>query len=79
VVRPVSLKVGTGDFAFATGHRRIAISFVAGTMVPARSFSIAAAAYHRSERLLRHAPNRRRFLNALSDLHQVQKSADEVA
>jgi hypothetical protein len=26
VVQPVSPKVGTGDFAFAAGHRRIVIS-----------------------------------------------------
>ena len=32
-----------------------------------------------SDRLLCHSPDRRRFLSALSDLHQVQKSTDEVA
>jgi hypothetical protein len=76
---PVALRVGTGDFALAAGHRRIAISFVGGTMVPARSFRSWQLRIDRSERLLCHAPDRRRFLNALSDLHQVQKSTDEVA
>jgi hypothetical protein len=31
VKRSVSLMVGAGDFAFAAGHLRIAISFVAAT------------------------------------------------
>jgi hypothetical protein len=31
-MRPVSLKVGAGDFAGASGHRRIAISFVADAL-----------------------------------------------
>jgi hypothetical protein len=43
-MRPVSLKVGTGDFAFAAGHRRIAISLVADTLNSAAPFSIAASA-----------------------------------
>jgi hypothetical protein len=35
MMRPVSLKVGTGDFALAAGRRRIAISFVASTLTAA--------------------------------------------
>jgi hypothetical protein len=40
---PVPLKIGTGDFAFAAGHRHIAISLLAGTLNSAAAFSIAAA------------------------------------
>jgi hypothetical protein len=29
-MRPVALEVGTGDFTFAAGHRRIAISLMTG-------------------------------------------------
>jgi hypothetical protein len=79
VARPVSLKVGTGDFTFAAGNRRIAISFVGGTLVLARSFRSRRPRIDPSDCLLCHAPHRRRFLNALSDLHQVQKGTDEVA
>jgi hypothetical protein len=43
VVRPVSLKIGVGDFAFAAGHRLTAISLVAGTLNSAAAFSIAVA------------------------------------
>ena len=42
-MRPVSLKVGTGDFALAAGHRRNAMSLVAGTLNSAAAFSIAVA------------------------------------
>jgi hypothetical protein len=42
-MRPVSLEVGAGDFAFAAGHRRIAISLLAGTLNSAVAFSIAVA------------------------------------
>jgi hypothetical protein len=44
MVRPVTLRVGTGDFALAAGHRRIAISFMAGTSNSIAAFSIAASA-----------------------------------
>jgi hypothetical protein len=40
---PVSLKVDAGDFALAAGHRRIAISLLAGTLNTAAAFSIAVA------------------------------------
>jgi hypothetical protein len=30
--RPFALEVGAGNFALATGHPRIAISFAAGTL-----------------------------------------------
>jgi hypothetical protein len=43
VVRPVSLKVGTGDFTFAVGHRGIAVGLLAGTLNSAEVFSIAVA------------------------------------
>jgi hypothetical protein len=43
VVWSVSLKVGTGDLAFAAGHRRMAISLVAGTLNLVAAFSIAMA------------------------------------
>jgi hypothetical protein len=43
MMRPVSLKVGAGDFAVAAGHRRIAISFVADASNPTAAFSMAAA------------------------------------
>jgi hypothetical protein len=41
VIRPVSPKVGAGDFAFAGGHRLAAISLLAGTLNSAAAFSIA--------------------------------------
>jgi hypothetical protein len=41
-MRPSALEI-TGDFALAVGHRRIAISPVAGTLNSAAAFSIAAA------------------------------------
>jgi hypothetical protein len=34
-MRPVALEVSAGNFAFAAGHRRIAISLVAGSHSPA--------------------------------------------
>jgi hypothetical protein len=43
IMRPVSLEVVAGDFALAAGHRRIAISLLAGTLNSAAAFSIAAA------------------------------------
>jgi hypothetical protein len=43
VARPVSLKVGTSDFTFAVGLRRIAIGVLAGTLNFAEVFSIAVA------------------------------------
>jgi hypothetical protein len=33
MVRPFALEVGPGGFPFATGHRRIAISLLAGTLI----------------------------------------------
>jgi hypothetical protein len=42
-VRPVLLKVGTGDFALTAAHRLTAISLVAGTLNSAAAFSIAVA------------------------------------
>ncbi len=42
MVRPVSLKVGTGDFAVTTDHRRVAVNLVAGTLNSATAFSVAA-------------------------------------
>jgi hypothetical protein len=41
--RPIALEIIAGDFAFADGHRRIAINLVA-TLNSAAAFSIAAAA-----------------------------------
>jgi hypothetical protein len=41
VMRPFALKVSAGDFALAAGHRRIAISLLAGTLNSAAAFSIA--------------------------------------
>jgi hypothetical protein len=49
VMRPVSLKVGTGDFAFSTDHRRIAIGFVVGTL-RSKPTPAAAAAFRRPKR-----------------------------
>jgi hypothetical protein len=43
VVRPITPKVGPGDFALAASHRRVAISLLAGTLNSAAAFSIAAA------------------------------------
>jgi hypothetical protein len=43
VIRPCALEITAGDLAFAAGHRRIAISFVAGTLNSAAAFSIAVA------------------------------------
>jgi hypothetical protein len=43
MMRPVALEVGAGDFAFAAGHRRIAISRLAFTLNSAAAFSMAAA------------------------------------
>jgi hypothetical protein len=31
-MRPFALEIGTGDFALAAGHRRVAISRLAGTL-----------------------------------------------
>jgi ParB-like chromosome segregation protein Spo0J len=31
-MRPVALEIGAGNFALAAGHRRIAISLLAGTL-----------------------------------------------
>jgi hypothetical protein len=42
-MRPFALEITAGDFAFAPGHRRIAISFVAGISNSAAASSIAAA------------------------------------
>jgi hypothetical protein len=36
MMRPFPLEVTAGDFAVATDHRRIAISFVASTLKPLR-------------------------------------------
>jgi hypothetical protein len=38
-MRPFALAITAVDFAFAAGHRRIAISFVAGTLNSAAAFS----------------------------------------
>jgi hypothetical protein len=43
MVRPPTLKIGPGSFALAASRRRIAISFVAGTLDSAAAFSIAVA------------------------------------
>jgi hypothetical protein len=43
VMRPSALKVRLGDFAFAVGHRRIAISLLPATLNSAAAISIAAA------------------------------------
>jgi hypothetical protein len=45
--RPFALEITAGDFAFAAGHRRNAISLVAGTLNSAASFSIAADSFVR--------------------------------
>jgi hypothetical protein len=58
VMRPVSLKVGTGDFAFSTDHRRIAIGFVVGTL-RSKPTPAAAAAFRRPNRPP--VPNSRRL------------------
>jgi hypothetical protein len=42
-MRPSALEITASDFALAVGHRRIAISPVAGTLNSAAAFSIAAA------------------------------------
>jgi hypothetical protein len=42
-MRPFGLEITAGDFAFAAGHRRIAISLLAATLNSAAAFSIAAA------------------------------------
>jgi hypothetical protein len=34
--RPFPLEIAADDFSFAVGHRRIAISFVAGPLKPLR-------------------------------------------
>jgi hypothetical protein len=36
-MRPFALEIAAGHFAFAADHRRIAISFVAGTLKSLRS------------------------------------------
>jgi hypothetical protein len=41
VVRPFPLEIAAGDFTFAAGHHRNAISFVAGTLNSAAAFSMA--------------------------------------
>jgi hypothetical protein len=41
LVRPFPLGIAAGDFTFAAGHLRNAISFVAGTLNSAAAFSIA--------------------------------------
>jgi hypothetical protein len=51
MLRPVSLKVGAGDFALAAGHRRIVISFVAGPCVQ-RLSCVAPAPLHWPQRTL---------------------------
>ena len=79
MVWPVTLRVGPGDFAFPAGHRRIAINLLVGTLNSGAAVSIAAASCDLPDRLLCHSPDRRRFLSALSNLRQVQKSTDEVA
>jgi hypothetical protein len=43
MMRPVSLKVGTGDVALAAGHRLNAINLLAFTPNSAAAFSIAAS------------------------------------
>jgi hypothetical protein len=40
-MRPFALEIAAGDFALAAGHRRIAISLVAGTLNSAAPFSMA--------------------------------------
>jgi hypothetical protein len=40
VMRPSALEITAGDFAFATDHRRIAISLLAGTLNSTAAFSI---------------------------------------
>jgi hypothetical protein len=42
-MRPASLKVGAGDFAFAAAHRRTAISFAAHCLNSFAAFSMASA------------------------------------
>jgi hypothetical protein len=79
VVPPFALEITAGDFAFAAGHRRIAINLLVGTLNSGAAVSIAAASCDLPDRLLCHSPDRRRFLSALSNLRQVQKSTDEVA
>jgi hypothetical protein len=39
-MRPVALEVGTGDFIFVASRRRIAISLLAGTLIPRAALSI---------------------------------------
>jgi hypothetical protein len=41
VTQPFPLEIVAGDFAFAAGHRPIAIGLVAGTSNSAAAFSIA--------------------------------------
>jgi hypothetical protein len=41
VMRPFPLEITAGDIASAVGHRRIAISLLAGTLYSAAPFSIA--------------------------------------
>jgi hypothetical protein len=41
-MRSFAVEVAAGDFAFAAGHRRLAISLLVGTLNSAAAFSIAA-------------------------------------
>jgi hypothetical protein len=43
VMRPFALEIVAGNFALSAGHRRIAISLVAGTLNSAAPLSIAVA------------------------------------
>jgi hypothetical protein len=40
-MRPFALEITAGDFAFAAGHLRIAISLLAGTLNSTAAFSMA--------------------------------------
>jgi hypothetical protein len=43
MMRPFALEIAAGDFPFAAGHRRIAISLLAGTLNSAAAFSMVVA------------------------------------
>jgi hypothetical protein len=72
MMRPFALQVGSGDFALAPSHRRIAISLLAGTLNSAAAFAIAVAsvgrrpAAHRLATSNRSPPNRLQNASASS-------------
>jgi hypothetical protein len=49
VMRPFALEINAGDFAFAAGHRRIAIGLLSGTL-RCKPTPVAAAAFRSANR-----------------------------